>query len=620
MGILQNGTGEPLRRNIIWMAMAGLVLVAGCATTDASSANRNRKHPPTSKVVVTVSPTAATVRAGAAQQFSASVTGATNTAVTWTVNGTAGGSSALGTINSAGLFVAAKTLPSGNAVTVAAVSAADSTEKASAAVTLLNPTPILNNISPAAVNAGSFTLTVTGSNFVSGAQVALGHAALITTFVSATELTATTTQSTAGTYAVTVINPNPGASTSAAVNLVVNAASSGGGGGTGGGGGGTTTSACSGMSVGVGASLNGFVPFPADNLWNQNIADRAVDPNSAAMINFIGGTIGMHADFGSGLYAGSSIGIPYAVVGTAQAPVNVTFNAYGDESDPGPMPIPANAQIEGAPNPGDQHVLVLDNANCWLYELYGASVNSNGSWNAASAAVWDLQNSNTRPWGWTSADAAGLPIFPGLARYDEVAAGEIKHALRFTLQHSKAAFVLPATHWASNSSNAAAAPMGARFRLKASFNMSGYSAANQVILKALQQYGMIMADNGSSMYLSGAPDSRWDNDDLHALGGVKASDFEVVALGTVYTQANLPQGQSPLITNFSASPAGAVHAGTAVTLSWTASGASYFVVSPAVGAVRGTSANVTPSATTAYTIYAANEFGQTTKTVTVTVQ
>jgi len=263
---------------------------------------------------------------------------------------------------------------------------------------------------------------------------------------------------------------------------------------------------------------------------------------------------------------------------------------------------------------------VLDNSNCWLYELFGASANSDGTWNAGSAAVWDLQNYNQRPLTWTSADAAGLPIFPGLARYDEVANGAIKHALRFTLRQSRAAYVLPATHWAANSTNALAAPMGMRLRLKASFNISTFSAANQVLLKALQQYGMIMADNGSSMYLGGAPDDRWDNNDLHALGSVKASDFEVVRMDTIYTASNVPQGQAPGIQSFSASPAGAVHAGTPVTLSWAATGASYFVVSPQVGAVRGSGANVTPNVTTTYTLYATNEFGRSTAAVTVTVQ
>jgi hypothetical protein len=578
---------------------------AGCGTTTGTS-TADRKPKPAPAVQVTIAPTTANVRAGNAQQFAATVTGTTNTAVTWSVNNVVSGNSTAGTINSNGQYVAPQQLPTPNTVNVTATSAADTTKTAGATVTLLNPSPILSNISPSSVNGGSFTLAITGSNFVNGAQASLSGTALTTTFVSSTHLTATGSQTTSGIYSLTVTNPNPGASTSSAINLIVN--------GT------TQASACSGMSVGAGGSLNGFLPFPSSNPWNQNISSAAVDPNSTALINFIGGTIGMHADFGSGQFGGSTIGIPYSVVGAGQAPVSVTFNAYGDESDPGPMPIPANSPIEGAPNPGDQHVLVLDNTKCFLYELFGASVTTNGSWNAASAAIWDLQNYNQRPLTWTSADAAGLPVFPGLVRYDEVAAGSIKHALRFTLQHSRAAYVLPATHWAANSTNASAAPMGMRLRLKSSFNISSFSPANQVILKALQQYGMIMADNGSSMYLSGAPDARWDNNDLHTLGGVKASDFEVVKMDTIYTSANVPQGQAPGIQSFTASPSGSVHAGTPVTLSWSATNASYLIVSPQVGAVRGTSVNVTPTATTTYTLYATNEFGRTTATVTVTVQ
>jgi hypothetical protein len=593
-----------MRAPIQILCLIAAVCVAGCATTSGSSIAQ-RKKKPSPGVQVTVAPISASVRAGAAQQFTVTVTGTSNSAVAWSVNGLASGNSTTGTINSAGMYVAPQTLPSPNTVTVTAKSAADTTATSSAAVTLLNPIPILNNISPSTVNGGSFTLTITGSSFVNGAQVMLSGVPLSTTFDSATQLTASGSQTTSGTYGVTVSNPNPGASTSSAINLVVN--------------GNTQASECSGISVGAGASLNGFIPFPANNAWNQNISTAAVDPNSNAIINFIGGTIGIHADFGSGQFSGSSIGIPYAVVGAQQAPVNVTFNAYGDESDPGPMPIPANAQIEGFPNPGDQHVLVLDNSNCWLYELFGASVNTNGGWAAASAAVWDLQNYDQRPLTWTSADAAGLPVFPGLARYDEVAGSAIKHALRFTLQHSRAAYVLPATHWAANSTNASAAPMGMRLRLKSGFNISTFSAANQVILKALQQYGMIMADNGSSMFLGGAPDARWDNNDLHALGGVKASDFEVVKMDTIYTSANVPQGQAPGIQNFSASPS-AAHAGTPVTLSWSATNGSYFIISPQVGALRGTSVNVTPNITTTYTLYATNEFGRSTATVTVTVQ
>jgi hypothetical protein len=284
------------------------------------------------------------------------------------------------------------------------------------------------------------------------------------------------------------------------------------------------------------------------------------------------------------------------------------------------MPIPASAPIEGYPNPGtgDRHVLVLDNSSCWLYELYNSYPQSDGSWNADSAAVWDLLADEQRPLTWTSADAAGLSIFAGLARYDEVAAGQIKHALRFTLQSSRAAFVPPASHWAANSSNPDAAPMGMRLRLKANFDVSAFSATNQVILTTLQQYGMIMADNGSNMYISGAPDDRWDNDDLHNLDQVTASDFDVVLMNPVYTQQNLPSGAAPVISSFTAS-ASNVSAGTAVTLEWNVTGASYFVVTPAVGAIRGTSMVVTPSETTTYTLDATNEFGRTTSALTVTV-
>jgi hypothetical protein len=455
---------------------------------------------------------------------------------------------------------------------------------------------------------------VTGSNFVSGAQVLFGGAAVNTAVVSSTQLTATGSAANAGIFAVSVSNPNPGSSTSSGINVTVTSQS-----------GGNPPppppSACSAISLGQGGSLNGFLPFPADNAWNQNIADATVDPNSAAIINFIGASDPVHPDFGSGEYQGSSIGIPYIVVDSDQAPVAINFTAYGDESDPGPMPVPASAPIEGYPNPGsgDRHVLVLDNSNCWLYELYSSYPQSDGSWNAASAAVWDLTADEQRPLTWTSADAAGLSVFAGLARYDEVASGEIKHALRFTLQDSRAAFVPPASHWAANSTNANAAPMGMRLRLKASFDISQFSATNQVILAALQQYGMIMADNGSNMYISGAPDDRWDNDDLHNLDQVTAADFDVVTMNPIYTQANLPTGAAPSISSFTASPS-TVSAGAQVTLQWNVTGASYFDVTPQVGAIRGTSVLVTPSQTTTFTLNATNEFGRTTSTVTVTVQ
>jgi hypothetical protein len=559
-------------------------------------------------VTIAVSPASATVRAGATKSFSATVTGSTNTSVTWQVNGVAGGSAATGTISSSGLYSAPTTVPGSNTVTVRAVSSADATATDTSDVTLQNPTPVLTGIAPPSVPAGAFAITVNGSGYVSGAQVLLAGAPLATTFVSSTQLTATGNESSAGTFAVAVMNPNPGSATSASQNLQVTSTS-----------GGNPPPSCSAMSLGQSTSLNGFVPFPLGNLWSQDISSAPVDANSSAIINFIGSGIGLHPDFGSGLYNGSSIGIPYLVVGSQQGPVPIVFTAYGDESDPGPMPIPVSALIEGYPAPGsgDRHVLVLDNNNCWLYELYNSHPNA-ATWNADSAAVWDLTADGQRPYKWTSADAAGLPIFPGLARYDEVAAGHINHALRFTLQSSRAAFVPPASHWAANSSNALAAPMGMRLRLKAGFDISGFSAANQVILTALKKYGMIMADNGSSMYISGAPDANWDNSDLHNLGSVTAADFEVVKMNPIYTAANVPTGANPVIASFTASSQ-SVSAGTPVTLSWNVTGASYLIVSPDIGAVRGTSAVISPSQSTTYTLYATNAFGRTTATVNITV-
>jgi hypothetical protein len=377
---------------------------------------------------------------------------------------------------------------------------------------------------------------------------------------------------------------------------------------------------CAGMALGIGASLNGFIPFPADNLWNKNIAGAPVDPNSDAITNFIGGTTPLHPDFGSGLYAGQSIGIPY-IVESGSPPVKINFTEYGDESDPGPMPIPANAPIEGYPKPGtgDRHVLVLDRDTCWLYELYFSHLLKNGNWNAGSAAMWDLLNDDQRPYTWTSADAAGLPIFPGLARYDEFAAGAIQHALRFTLRYSQAAFTPPASHWAANSTNPYSAPMGMRLRLKASYDISGFSAQAKVILAALQQYGMIMADNGSSMYISGAPDDRWDNDDLGALKQVPASAFEVVLMNPIYTAGNIPQGANPTITSFTATPQ-TVSPGSPVTLSWNVSNAGYNIVSPQVGVMRGASATVAPTKTTTYTLYSTNQYGRTMAKVKVIVK
>ncbi len=376
---------------------------------------------------------------------------------------------------------------------------------------------------------------------------------------------------------------------------------------------------CSGMTVGQLTSLNGFVPFGSSSLWNTDISTAPVDPNSANYINFIGATVTLHPDFGSGTFHSQTIGIPYQVVAGTQAKVPVTLGAFFDESDPGPEPIPSNALIEGYPKPGngDRHVLVLEKDGCWLYELFNANL-KNGKWSADATSIWDMTIPEQRPFTWTSADAAGLPVFSGLARYDEVASGAINHALRFTVPTSQRAFALPATHWASPTTDPNAPPMGLRLRLKASFDISGYPADDQVILTALKKYGMILADNGSAIFLSGAPDSRWNNTNLNLLKQITASNFEVVQTGTIYTPANVPTGASPTITSFTANPT-SIAAGQPVTLSWSVSNSEYNIIDPQAGPVRGTSTVVMPSATTTYTLYTTNQFGRTTATVTVTV-
>lgn len=274
--------------------------------------------------------------------------------------------------------------------------------------------------------------------------------------------------------------------------------------------------------------------FPADNAWNLDISAAPVDPyNSQIIAGFASNVI--KADFGSGLWEGAPIGVPYIVVCGTQARYPVVFRAngydgnYGDESDAGPYPIPLTAPIEGN-GEGDSHVIAIDKDNKILYELYNASVN-NGKWEASSGAVFDLKTNTLRPSGWTSADAAGLPIFPGLVRYDEIAKGVIDHPIRFTLPSSKVkpAFIHPARHKVNSTGGQfSSLPFGARIRLKSTFDISGYSATNKIILTAMKKYGLILADIGSNLYITGAPDERWNNDDLRKLGQVHGSDFEVV--------------------------------------------------------------------------------------------
>lgn len=288
--------------------------------------------------------------------------------------------------------------------------------------------------------------------------------------------------------------------------------------------------------LGINASLEGRRPFPDDNPWNTPIDGRPVDANSAALIASIGLTKGLHPDFGAD-YGGGPFGIPYILVSGSTPDVDVSFD-YDDQSDSGPYPIPAGAPIEGgAGSSGDRHVLIIDRDAWKLYELYAAYPDANShDWTAGSGAIFDLNSNALRPSGWTSADAAGLPIFPGLVRYDEVVGqGAIRHALRFTVVHSRHGYIAPARHYASSDTSVNRPPMGMRVRLKASFDISGFPASARVILQAMKTYGLIVADNGSDWFISGTPDARWNDDELNTLKTVQGSNFEVVQMGAVVT-------------------------------------------------------------------------------------
>jgi hypothetical protein len=278
-------------------------------------------------------------------------------------------------------------------------------------------------------------------------------------------------------------------------------------------------------------TVAGCPVFPADNVWNQRVDRLPVARNSAALIRSIGLDAHFHADFGSGTWDGGPIGIPYTVVDGSQRRVRVSFD-YADESDRGPYPISPNAPIEGGRNAdGDRHVIVVDRSACRLYELFDAHpLDGGSSWHAGSGAMWDLRSNRLRPKTWTSADAAGLPILPGLARYPEVAAGVIRHALRFTAPRTRTAFIWPARHQAGSSSDPSLPPMGLRVRLKRSVSLRGLPRQARVVAVAMKRYGLMLADNGSPWYVGGAPDPRWDNDQLHALDRLGGRDFEVVTV------------------------------------------------------------------------------------------
>jgi hypothetical protein len=278
-------------------------------------------------------------------------------------------------------------------------------------------------------------------------------------------------------------------------------------------------------------TLAGCPVFPASNPWNQKVERLPVAANSAELIASMGTGAAVHADFGGGLYNGSRIGIPYVVVHGESTPKSrVTFQ-YADESDKGPYPIPAGVPVEGYPqhaDQGDRHVLIVDRDACRLYELSGMS-KVNGRWSGWSGATWSLRSNAVRPAGWTSADAAGLPILPGLARWEgDAATGAIKHALRFTAERTRRAYVYPARHYASSSTDPALPPMGLRVRLKASVKIASLPPQARIVAQAMKTYGLILADNGSNWYVTGAPSPKWSNDELRALGGLTGADFEVV--------------------------------------------------------------------------------------------
>jgi hypothetical protein len=278
-------------------------------------------------------------------------------------------------------------------------------------------------------------------------------------------------------------------------------------------------------------TLAGCPVFPASSPWNQKVDKLPLDPASPRLIASMGVGGGVHADFGSGLYDGSRIGIPYVVVHASSTPKSRVRFEYADESDKGPYPIPANVPIEGAPRhatEGDRHVLIVDRDACRLFELSGMS-KQNGAWSGWSGAIWNLRSNALRPAGWTSADAAGLPILPGLARWEgDAATGAIRHALRFTAERTRRAYIYPARHYASSLTDPALPPMGLRVRLKASVNITSLPPQARIVAQALKTYGMILADNGSNWYIGGAPSPKWSNDQLHALGRLTGADFEVV--------------------------------------------------------------------------------------------
>ena len=385
---------------------------------------------------------------------------------------------------------------------------------------------------------------------------------------------------------------------------------------------------CAGISLGVGGSLNGFQPMQGSYLTTR-VDTAPLDPQSAAIVGAAGFAGNhLHMDFGT------QYGYPYLVVDSSVMPktpilVPLPPNGYGDESDITVEPIDGTAPIEANPPngggiTGDNHMMILDRTKCWLYETESTTRSTALAYAAVSETIWNMQTMNTRPITWTSADAAGLPIFPAAVRYDEILAGSINHALRFTLNNTKNSnnggyFVQPATHKAGTNFGISNI-MGMRIRLQASYDISGFSPTNQIILKALKTYGMVLADNGNNFYVQGTNDSRWNDTDLSNLASIPSSAFEVVQMTPPfpgYDNTNIPTGAAPVINSFTAS-ANNVTAGTAVTLTANTTGQTFNYIDK-LGPMNAPTITDNPAATTTYTLYSTNGFGRSTKAVTVTV-
>jgi len=551
-------------------------------------------------------------------------TGAFSKAVIWSATG--------GTISSSGVFTPSA---SGSATCTAHSSVAgfvNISGTANIAVTTAAPaiTGVSLVCSPSSITTAqtaTCTPTVTGSGAftntvnLSISPTAGGSFSSSTNLPSGTGVSFTPLTSGAETATITATSTEDATKTATAVIAVTVPGS---------------TPSCAGMSLGNMASLNGFVPFPSNSPWNTDISAAPVAPNNAAIVadaDFIGEHL--HHDWSS--VAGGNYGMPYVVVDSSTTPlVPINVVAYAEQSDVANAPFPATAPIEGFPAActggptnyiGDQHVLALDRNRCMLYETFNTTL-CNGAWSADQETIWDMQNVDQRPWGWTSADAGGLPVFAGLVRYDEVAAGAINHALRFTMQNTRSDgstggdWVEPATHAAGSSSASMLVP-GMRIRLNASFDISGYSAVNKVILTAMKKYGMILADNGGNFFFQGVPDSRWDDNDLINLDSIESSNFEVVQMTPSWPGWNVntaPTGAAPTISSFTASAA-TVAVGTPVTLTWNTSNDSYDFIDK-LGGVHGGSVTFTPTAagTTTYTLTATNQYGPSTKSLTIVVQ